>query len=419
MKILAVKKSGFLKDTRKGTALLVSLLVMGVLISVSIALSSLIMREMGLVRDFVSSGRAYFAAESGVEIALYNLENSLPGWEPTPDDKEGYKYYKLSENSVGEFKVKNRCNAYPCFDDEYEHTGIENLSVYYDYLDLNESISIPLFTVEEDADGVLQEIPVKNFTVEFFALFNPSTDLIFSKQSGGKIDGWDVLRWKIFGIHKKLNLTQAVSDYTAISSVLNTGVGLTSDPDAKYSISDLGNSAKDPSWFGTVSCSESGSGADRYSNRINCIEYAIPKQNEDETVVKTDRAKKAPSVCANTQARQYYDYGDDNRVTSETIFGCYPIENFLADHKLNYLNLTNLINPSVFRQDLTVAQKAAFSRLYFRVEFFDDDVVREFADITANGYSGNSKQSINVKIKRDSYMPVFNFSLYSTYKQNQ
>ena len=99
---------------------------------------------------------------------------------------------------------------------------------------------------------------------------------------------------------------------------------------------------------------------------------------------------------------------------------CYSIKAFLGAHRLNYLTLTNLINPAVFNDGL---DKDANSRLYYRVELFTENgagqTVREVADLTANGYSGDSKQSINVQIKRGSFMPVFNFSLYSTYKSNK
>ncbi|MFH1218662.1 MAG: hypothetical protein V1679_02375, partial [Candidatus Peregrinibacteria bacterium] len=82
------------------------------------------------------------------------------------------------------------------------------------------------------------------------------------------------------------------------------------------------------------------------------------------------------------------------------------------EHELNYLTLTNLMNPAVFKDDVN---KEAKSRLFFMVEMFDIETVREFADITAVGYSGGTKQSINVKKQRGEFMPVFHFSLYSTY----
>ena len=85
------------------------------------------------------------------------------------------------------------------------------------------------------------------------------------------------------------------------------------------------------------------------------------------------------------------------------------------------------MNASVFNEGV---DRDLASRIYFRVEFDDEnasgitdvdstnEVVRSIADITANGFSGDTKQSINVQIKRGSFMPVFNFSLYSTFTES-
>ena len=91
---------------------------------------------------------------------------------------------------------------------------------------------------------------------------------------------------------------------------------------------------------------------------------------------------------------------------------------------LNYLSLTNLMNPSMLRSEidgktLSVDDRMDMSKIYFRVETYDDSTVRETADIIASGYSGDTKQTLKVNINRDSYMPVFNFSLYSTYKTKE
>ena len=122
--------------------------------------------------------------------------------------------------------------------------------------------------------------------------------------------------------------------------------------------------------------------------------------------------------CDNTQAREFYLYektSEERKLNS--VQNCYNISDFLDNHYLNYLTLTNLINSAVFD-----GENPAYEKLYYRVEFFEkgentsNEVVREVADIIADGFSGNNKQSINAKIKRGSFMPVFNFSLYSTYE---
>jgi len=393
--------SKIIKDNR-GSALLVALLVMGVLISVSLVLSNLIFREVRIVRGVLESGRAYYAAESGIEVSLYKIKNNLPGWSTTAADGEEvvYKTLKIDEDveSFGEYKVNNRCNAYPCFDEDFDKDSVADVREFYDTLELNESITIPLFVVNDEG----QEVAVEDFTVEFFVGFTPEEhfgDAIKEQFKGKDIGSWDVLRWKIFGVRTDGQGTEAISDFTAVSK---------------------GSSPMGPSWFGTISCDGQ---EGRYTDKINCPIYlsggvpvAVEYDNDLEASVIT-------GGCTNQQAREHYVYGADRRVDQNLgdISQCYPIKNFMVGgtdpHKLNYLTLTNLMNPAVFKEEL---DEKEMSKIYFRVEFFgpgeSKNTVREFADVTANGYSGDSKKSINVKLQKGSFMPVFNFSLYSTYK---
>lgn len=356
---------------RKGTALLVALLIMGVLLAISLALSTLILRETRITKDLLDSGAAYYAAESGIELALYNLNNNLPGWQPEPTDaKSDYKFFDVSDVAVGEFKVKNRCSAYPCLDEEeFDLMSPSSPEVFYDVLDLNESINIPLFIVNEAGNGV----KVENFTVEFYAAFDPKNHLDIPFKD---LSSWDVLRWKVFGLSEDKGVTESISDFTAFS-IIQGG-----DTEGTFAVR-----AGYPSWFGTIAC-----GSENPS--INCLEYVNHSGIEN---------------CDNTHAREYYLY-TNGEVGVES---CYGIDDFLKNHNLNYLSLTNLINPAVFKD----VDKDKASKLYFRVELFNKETAREVADITSNGYSGNSKQSINVQIRRGSFMPVFHFSLYSTYKE--
>lgn len=398
---------------KNGSALLVALLVMGVLISISLALSTLILREIRITGEALDSGRAYYSAESGIEVALYNLNNQLPGWETENKD---YVLLKIDDEyrSVAEYKVDNTCTAYPCFDSgfEFDSLGDKDFFAYYDVLGLNQSITIPLFVVK---NGV--EVPVSDFTVEFFAPFNPMEDFNDELKAtlGANLQGWDILRWKIFGLSENggQKFTESISDFTALSKV-------------NYAVDDKSNfstNAKNPSWFGSVSCSgRDVSDKPRYEPDVECIGYS------GDTQMIYDSSQKSAiyaGICDNKSAREYYDYSGDREIDSEDIKDCYPIGDFLSSHSLNYLTLTNLMNPSVFDSGLGTDVIAELSKLYFRVELFSGEAgsgnqtVREYADITSNGYSGDSKRSINVKIKRGSFMPVFNFSLYSTYKAGE
>ncbi|MBI4235346.1 pilus assembly PilX N-terminal domain-containing protein [Candidatus Peregrinibacteria bacterium] len=410
-----------LKKNSRGTALLTALLVMGVLIAVSLALSVLILREGSIVKATLDGGKAYYAAESGIEIGLYKLQNGLP-----QSDEGDFDLVDVESNSAvrGHYVLKNTCMAYPCFDeDEYDLeadvAAMIPLKEYYDVLDLNESIMLPLFVVK---NGV--EVPVGDFTVEFFGNFkweDFTTGLKVGEAENIKfLSSWDVLRWKIFGLNGE-GKTESISDFTAISDV-----GL-KDGDVTYAAT-----ASIPSWFGSVNCEES---SDRYTDKIKCGHYGLGNAKVGEGVnLKDQEAGVFAGVCFNTEAREVYLYGGDGEGGSEvqSVQECYPIKEFLKRDtvKLKYLSLTNLMNPSVFEQNSTLSNyvneddRLEKSKIFFRVELFTDsalsgfgnETVREYADITANGYSGNSQQSINVEMQRGSFMPVFHFSLYSTYK---
>lgn len=405
---------------RKGTALLVALLVMGVLMAVSLALSALIFRETRITREFIDSGQAYYAAESAIELGLYGLNNNLPGWEIGVDGE--YDAVRVDNDSdvdaVAELKVKNRCQAYPCFDDDFDKDTAESKE-FYAVLGLNESITIPLFVVDNvGGNAVVQDIT--DFVVEFYAPFDPKTDFVMEESVKDLLSGWDVLRWKIIGISNQSGkpLTETISDFTAVSMMNKAGK------------ENIPSNATKPSWFGTIDCNTVDPGK-RYTDKIDCEPYFVGSPGGKQIEVDPEEfgqvSKVYAGTCSQTEAREYYQYqyfGDERDVAS--IEGCYSIGKFLekdnngvSSHTLNYLTLMNLINPSVFSDENV--KKEALGKLYYRVELFTDDgaeaanTVREYADLTANGYSGKSKKSINVRIKKDSFMPVFNFSLYSTY----
>ncbi|MFA7685394.1 MAG: pilus assembly PilX N-terminal domain-containing protein [Candidatus Gracilibacteria bacterium] len=381
---------------KKGTALLTAMLIMGVLITISIALSSLVMREVRVTKDLMDAGKAFYAAESGVEEALYFLNNKLPGWqtERKEDGKPDPVVREFgAEGNKNKFQyfVKNQCTSYPCIDEEYNlGDGTQGSEPppesFYDVMDLNENVLIPLFVVGKDEEGTEVIKPVENFTVEFYGMFNPLTDL----KVGNALSGWDVLRWKVFGMkkHGQDFGTESISDFSAFASDLNNGA-----------VADAAN----PSWFGTVAC-DAVPDDSRVTDSIICHLY--------------ESRSSSGGSCQATDARDYYGLDDAGDLETKD---CWGIGQFLNDHQvtvndstgLNYLSLTNIMNPAMLVD--SIENKENYSKIYFRVETYDDLTVREVAEIVSDGYAGNSKQSIKVMKKRDSYMPVFNFSIYSTY----
>ncbi|PKL37064.1 hypothetical protein CVV38_04230 [Candidatus Peregrinibacteria bacterium HGW-Peregrinibacteria-1] len=375
---------------KDGSALVVALLVMGVLMAISMILSVLILRETGLTRRMVDSGQAYYAAEAGVEEALYLLDRRLPG-------------YEIDQKSVGVlpagyvFSIKNQCNAYPCFDpQDYDLSDVPEEKLY-DFLELNETLTLPMFAVDVDDNGNEVVVPVENFTVEFFTKFNPATDLDIDV---GMLSGWDVLRWKLFGM-KEVDgrlVTNSIHDFTAVSSLQNRSTG-----------EEFSSDAMSPSWFGTTDCSESILQDDRISDRIRCNVYVYHRPLSDGGSLN----------CQQTEARDHYVYSGGELISKSS---CYSIKNFIDDHVgldatgLNYLTLTNLMNPDVLsvKKYPTLEARMRAARIYFRVETYDKNTVREFAEISVDGEKGGIRQSIDVVVGRDSHAPVFNFSLYST-----
>ncbi|MBU1152316.1 hypothetical protein KJ632_05870, partial [Patescibacteria group bacterium] len=333
------------------------------------------------------AGKAYYAAESGVEEALYYLDNELPGWENGSNGEA----FVLSDGLTYDYEVKNKCDSYPCFDADEFDVAAAPAEAFYGVLELNETLTLPLFTLDEDGEVD----SVKDFTVEYFLAFDPSTDLRIENMSG-----WDILRWKLFGMKdtEEGYVTESISDFTAALTFKNE-VGST------Y--------AKSPSWFGTKQCN---------GDKIKCLRVDAARSSDE-------------NLCNNREARDYYVY-ESGELAS--IASCYPIADFMREHQegvagatgLNYLSLTNMMNPAMLKDTVEVGEdgqekirgeyaKRELSRLYFRVETYDDEVVREYSDIISTGYFGDKKQSLKLSIKRDSYMPVFNFSIYSTYGKDK
>lgn len=379
-------KAKLLKNRKvfpSGTALIVALLVMGVLMAISLALSTLVLRESAVTREFLDAGQSFYAAESASEIGLYGVKNNLPGWEPK---FEAVPIKIDGDKAVAELKISNKCKAYPCFDKDYDIDGklsgkVPDAKAFYATLGLNESVTVPLFVMGDDG----KPVEITDFNVEFYANFDPK-DIKITKD-GSSVSDWDVLRWKIVGLNDSIQgkapFTESISDFTAVTAAL----------DGTFT------SATKPSWFGTKPCEGSG----RYTDMIKCLAYQFDSDPQIQN-------------CNQMQAREFYLYSFIDGERSNEVVKCWPLSRFISDHKLNYLTLTNLINPSVFKVSKLSDKQ---TRLNYRVELFTEgkatDTVRDYADITADGYSGKSKQSVNVKIKRDSFMPVFNFSLYSTY----
>ncbi len=353
------------KNIKKGSALLVALLVMGVLISVSLALSVLILRESRVTKQLLDSGKAYYAAEAAIEEALYRLENELPGWENVPEKialAEG-------DDTSFEYQLFNRCEDYPCIDeDDYDLESLEP-AAYYDFLPIGSTATITLFYVDE---GTVKT--PENFQVQFFVKVGAGEFL-----DDFKLNDLDILRWKIFSL-------KYVGDNYQTESI--------SDLEAAGVIGGAATDAKSPSWFGTKECDDDGDG-------VSCQIYESSVNSEF-------------GSCNNLQARDVYLYDQNGEYQSLEL--CYPIKTFIdkiavsnqGATGLAYLQLTNVFNTDF----LDASDADEKSKIYYRIET-DGLIARDRAKVVANGYSGRNKQSIEVEIAGGSFLPVFNFSIYA------
>ncbi len=371
------------KSAPRGTALLVALLVMGILTSVSLGVSALVVREMGATRLVLDSGKAYYAAESGIELALLQLEENLPGFE-----KAG------SDGGQFDWTIKNLANEYPYLDEEKFDPTDAPLTVYYGMMNLNQSVTIPLYVVGED--GIVRN--VEKFLVQFYAGFD--RDDLSVDIDPSFLTSWDVLRWKIYGLTTGVSSggTESINDFTAVSFLVSGD-------------DEMQTNAMIPSWFGSHDCTEFD-----MPDGIQCATYANQSHTVFEEVhtVSADGEDLVQDVyagtCLPTEAREHYSYEFGQ---AAEVSHCYKISEFLNKHNYNYLSLTNLMNPLVFKRGYDESEKALLSRLFYRVQLgVGDQVVREFADITSVGESGDSSIRLNVLKKRDSVLPVFNFALY-------
>ncbi len=379
-----LKISGRKLYNQKGTALITALLVMGVLTAISLSVSALIVREIGITRLVLDAGKAYYTAESGMEKALLELNKNPMG---DFDDKDGS--FEVGEGVKGKFTIKNTANSYPVVVGEVQ----DNPEAYYSYLDVNDSVTIPLFINKEGG-----EEKVENFVVQYFVDLEKG-DFIFDNLD--TLGSWDVLRWKVYGIvpnGENQGETESINDFTPVSLVMDGGSG------EGKSLTDAGN----PSWFGSIN-DWSGTRGSNYFTMSGSIRYTPYQEGQDwSDPTDVDGQTVYRGYCPRTHAREHYKYDGDLM----TVIDCYPIADFLKEHDQNYLVLTNLMNPSVLNSaEYDKTCRESKSRLYYRV-VSSEFMPREFAEITSIGEVGDSKITLDMLRKRDSFMPIFNFALY-------
>ena len=367
-----------INKTQKGSALIIAFLIMGILMTLALGLSNLVIREVRITNDIINSGKAYYAAESGIESALLDLNQNLPGYET-----EGGMYKGMEEDLTFEYSIENRTHTYPYVDTEIINKDIAQESpkqYQYNVLDLSDSISIPLFTVGDD--GNIQKI--ENFRIEFFIDAEILPEYRHSDNSGLVVD---MLRWKVTGIRPdapgaKSFYTESIGDYMPVFE---------------------GSTSTMPTCLGTEESRQTRSFKDPDSGIIyseNCNNF-IWQWARESYVFEYDPVTQTYT----TQTRVW----DPETNQSDPI----TISQFLSGHETNYLTLTNIFNPDVLQEKPGVTKEQQ-AKIYYRIVVPDEEIIREFAKIKSTGSYGKLRQQIEAFIRPEGFLPVFNFSLYRT-----
>ena len=180
MMFMSPKVPKFFTDER-ASALLVALFLMGFLTVFSVGTSRMIVGAIRVERNVVESGKAYFAAEAGVERGLYAHRHRLAGYE-VQNDPDADSVFTLKNNAMVTAKTVGVSTEVPCAHrDEWR------------LLPVQESVSWPLFRW----DVAKGRKDLSAFTLQF------EFERITAVTGPG-------LRWKIFGLRSDGG-TEAIS----------------------------------------------------------------------------------------------------------------------------------------------------------------------------------------------------------------
>ncbi len=418
------------KKLKKGSALLITILMMGLLMTLTLGISSLVLREIKINQSIVDSNKAYYAAEAGVENALLELKKNLAGFEPKGefnvnsnekvDDQEFLKRYNPSYHY--QYSVSNQSDSVPSFPDD-QPIFVSNLaktdmsgntsvkcaisnslnplaiakdkkelyqdcaSATYRKLGLNETVIIPLYSTNEDG----QPENVEDFIVEYYLNVKNDDDLA-STFRGISLEKFDVLRWKIYGLSKDPNLarrTESIADFYP---------GVT------------GNSENEPVCIGT-------DGNFTSIGEERCFFPSLSIQDQDGSVTGLWSAARE---CYMTEAGDKVTGGVGVKKAGEGDPGC-SMREFIKSHDQNYLVLTNMVNPDIVGiTNVRDPEQLPRADIYYRVLAENKEgapkLVKDFAEIKSFGFSLNDNviKSLNVNYKAPEFLPVFNFALYRT-----
>lgn len=118
------------------------------------------------------------------------------------------------------------------------------------------------------------------------------------------------------------------------------------------------------------------------------------------------------------ETANYYteDFENTDGTSNYIFYENYPIDTFLTEHESNYLVLQNIIELS---KQNSICDDSECNQIRFRIKTKSEDqqLACSVILVKADGFSANTKQSIDVRYTTSSFLPVFDFALFNYSKE--
>lgn len=179
---------------RLGSALLITLLMMGVLTLFGLGLGTLLVREIRVQAEALRAAQALYAAEGAVERGLLERVSHAVGYSIGTDDAVSYDYDNDTE-SLYTITATTDVSV-PCTF-EYNRVGAD--SDGYQPVEPEQTVRLPLFYEDESGDIISSN----EWKLSYFG------------------DQGASFRWKLFGLTSK-GYTEAMNQVVTVSATVNT-----------------------------------------------------------------------------------------------------------------------------------------------------------------------------------------------------
>lgn len=179
---------------RLGSALLITLLMMGVLTLFGLGLGTLLVREIRVQAEALRAAQALYAAEGAVERGLLERVSHAVGYSIGTDDAVSYDYDNDTE-SLYTITATTDVSV-PCVF-EYDRVGADSNG--YQPVEPEQTVRLPLFYEDENGD----------------IISSTEWKLSYIGDQGASF------RWKLFGLTSK-GYTEAMNDVVTVSATIGT-----------------------------------------------------------------------------------------------------------------------------------------------------------------------------------------------------